>query len=429
MLSARQALRTLTEAVVSTAAASGTSVAGIRGIAFHDLRRDDLIAGHPSFEVAVDEVSQLPLVQARFGRNEGRRLVLQFVYEVLKKLEQPLFSESAFDGTWNAFTTELRNPDWTYRAVGNMRSFRYDKPHVPLGDGVTISGRDFDALERLGFGAGVLAHLSEDWSGFGASSFVVIVEQRVKKAPENVVMGADDSLWLNAQRTLGALRLLGPGDVAMGPMWVVRVAAFTVGLGGSQIGLAIPSIGSEYVLTDEIVAAVPRLYAELQSLEQVAYAQAPGNLGLALRSFMATYDRWPPGNDSRLIDSVTALEAVLGTEAEISFKLAFRVASLLAGSDAERSAVFDELKAFYETRSRLVHGGELKKKHQEILNNVDALRGRVRRLLRSFVLLSVRGPGKYSKKFFREDIDGALLNASEREELRHAMELDQTSTG
>src|SRR5947209_3475477 len=98
MLSAKQALRTLTEAVVSAVAAYGTSAVRVPRIAFHDPRRDALIAGHPSFGVAVDEVSQLALVQERFGRDEGRRLVLQFVYEVCNRLEQPVFGEPAFDG-------------------------------------------------------------------------------------------------------------------------------------------------------------------------------------------------------------------------------------------------------------------------------------------------------------------------------------------
>src|SRR5437870_3284818 len=69
MLSARQALRTLTEAVVSAVAAYGTSIAPVLRvprIAFHDSRRDALIAGHSSFGVAVDEVSQLALVRERF---------------------------------------------------------------------------------------------------------------------------------------------------------------------------------------------------------------------------------------------------------------------------------------------------------------------------------------------------------------------------
>src|SRR4051812_10005614 len=118
----------------------------------------------------------------------------------------------------------------------------------------------------MGFGPAVLVKLSENWTGFGASSFVMLVEHRIAKAPTNVVHGGDSSLWINAQRALGALRLLGPGDVGMGPMWVVRPAAFDLGVSGAQLGASIPSMGSEYVLTDEIAAAVPGLYAELQHL-------------------------------------------------------------------------------------------------------------------------------------------------------------------
>jgi len=71
------------------------------------------------------------------------------------------------------------------------------------------------------------------------------------------------------------------------------------------------------------------------------------------------------GPDSRLLDSVAALEAVLGSGTEVSFKLAFRVATLLADTDAQRSELLDHMKGFYDTRSALVHGGRLKAKHQD----------------------------------------------------------------
>ncbi len=424
-VAARQALRTLTDSVISAAAASGKPITNIRGSAFFDTSRDAFIEGQPSFRRATEELSRLALVQGRFGANEGRRIALQFVYQILKRLEQPVFSEAVFDGVWEAFTTELENPDWIYRAVSNVRYFRYDKQEASIAGGVTIRGRSFDELLKLGFGDHVLAGLAEDWSGFGASSFVLVIEQRLKKAPENVVTSDDGSLWLNAQRALGALRLLGPGDIAMGTMWVVRPAAFDLSLGSGHVGATIPTMGSEYVLTDRILADAPALYAELQHLEELSYKGAPGNLGLALRSFMATYDRWPSFNDSRLIDSVTALEALLGTDTEISFKLAFRVAGLLANTEVERAALFQELKSFYDARSRLVHGGELEKKHHAIIDNVDVLRIRVRRLLRCFVALAARGTGAYTKKFFKQELDSTLLDASKREALRRALRLNQ----
>src|SRR5207249_1392058 len=154
--------------------------------------------------------------------------------------------------------------------------------------------------------------------------------------------------------------------------WIVRVVKFNVGLGGiSGTGVAIPTLGSQYAWTKTLAAEHAKVYSQLLRLDIQGYGRAPGNLDLALRAFMGTYDRWPPGNDSRLLDCVTALESVLGSGTEISFKLAFRVAGLLAKDDNERSAILEQVKGFYDTRSALVHGGRLKEKHQQRLTNVD----------------------------------------------------------
>jgi len=288
---------------------------------------------------------------------------------------------------------------------------------------VTFEGRNFEALSQLGFGRFVLDRLSEDWSeGFGASSFVLLVEHRVKKGPQNVI-SSDSTPWLKAQRAIGALRLLASGDLACGPMWIIRSSAFRIGVEVARAGLSIPNFGSAYVLADDTVAAFPKLYSELRKLEQVGYGRAPGNLDLALRSFMATYDRWPSGNDSRLVDSITALEAVLGTEAEISFKLAFRVASLLAATDHQRAALLEDVRSFYDTRSKLVHGKSLKKKHLANLERVDELRATVRCLLRAFVGFAATGPSNYTKEFFEAHLDAALVDASQRAALRTAIGL------
>jgi len=166
-----------------------------------------------------------------------------------------------------------------------------------------------------------------------------------------------------AIRAVGALRLADAGSISIGPMWVVRAARFNFGIGGlQQVGVSIPAAGSPYVWSDNAGKLFPQIYRELAKLEQEGYGRSRGNLAVALRAFMATYDRWPLGQDSQLLDSITALEALLGTETEISFKLAFRVATLLAESDAKPAELLELMKDFYDTRSKIVHGGGAKGK-------------------------------------------------------------------
>jgi hypothetical protein len=421
---AKSALKDLAQRVISAVAATGSPIEELRGIAFFDPRRDAILTAQESFSTAVSAVSELPLLADRFGSAEAHRLVLQFVYGFCGRLSQAAFDETAFENTWRAFSQELEEPTWTYRGVANVRYLRGAPAAVDLGSGVTIRGRNFEELNALGFGEEMLNRLREDWSGPGASSFVMMVERIVPKRPDNMVQSNDPSLWENALRALRALRLLAPGEISIGRMWVIRPGHFNVGLGGlvSQ-GYSIPNLGREYELTNDVAESVSELCSELLQLEQAANGRSPGNLELALGSFMQTYDRWPSLPNSQLLDSITALEAVLGTETEIAFKLAFRVAGLLAGNDVERSVMLQDVKGFYDTRSRLVHGGRLNAKNQGFLTRVDELRSFVRRLLSSFVRMAVQGSENYNKRFFAEQLDAALINASERERLRREFRL------
>jgi Apea-like HEPN len=293
-----------------------------------------------------------------------------------------------------------------------------------LGGGVSIRGRSFRELSELGFSQGVLAGLSEDWSayGFGASSFVMTVEDRLDKSPDNFVLTSPATEFTKAQRALVALRLLAPGDIGIGRMWVSRPARFNVGLGGGHMrGYSVPVLGSDYRLTDSIAAAVPDMYEALRHLEDHGYRGAPGNLDLALRSFMATYDLPLARGDSRVLNSMTAIEAVLGSGTEIAFKLSYRVAGILGADAARRVAIFEKMKAYYDLRSKLVHGESLKEKHRRLIGDVEPLRDLVRGLLRGFIHLAITPDHSYGKRFFQERLDAALHDESERMRLRGAL--------
>src|SRR5258708_1206052 len=142
---------------------------------------------------------------------------------------------------WGGFTSELAASNWTTRGVANLRNFRSDVYPIDLGDGVSLRGRIFEELESMGFSGGPLEGLTADWSGFGASSFVLVAESITAKEPGNLIMQDSNSVWTKAQRALGSLRLIARGDVGLSPMWIVRSARFNVGMGGTtRIGAAIP---------------------------------------------------------------------------------------------------------------------------------------------------------------------------------------------
>ncbi len=419
---ARSALRTLSLAALEHIRESGLSVDRFRGVAFYDTAKDEIFTSHYVFQPAEQSIASIPLLKERCGVGEVRRLTLQFIYQLLARLDEPEFGEEVFEPLWVDFLAELEKPQWVFRAVANVRYVNAEGASFDLGDGVSIRGRSFEELSELGFSEADLQGLADDWSGFGASSYVMLVEDRVEKSPENLILSSLGTEFTKAQRALEALRLLAPGDIGIGRMWVRRVARFNVGLGGIQIvGYSIPTFGSNYELTDSIADAVPAMYDALRQLETSGYGGGPGNLDLALRSFMATYDRPLASGDSRVLDAITAVEAVLGSGIEISFKLSFRVAGILAADDAERVKIFNEMKAYYDLRSKLVHGVTLKEKHRQLVADVEPLRHLVRALLRGFINLALTPGHGYGKQFFQERLDPALLDGAERNRLRSAL--------
>ena len=411
--------------LIEEAVVSGLPLDGLRGIAFFNTEKDGQLTPLKSFGKAEQAITRIPKFEERIGAENTRRVVLQFIYQYFNRVDITRYDGAVFESLWEDFTAEIENPQWLARGIANVRNLRSESHPLELGDGVAIRERNLAELASLGFSQVILDRIQEDWHGPGASSFVIVAEDSVPKVPDNII-GPDAPVWTKAIRTVGACRLAAAGSFSIGTMWVIRATRFNFGLGGLiQIGISIPSIGPQYVWSEAIAADFPRIYRELAELEKKGYGASPGNLDVALRAFMASYDRWPSHPDSQLLDSITALEAVLGTMTESTFRLAFRVTGLLAASDIERGELLKSVRDFYDTRSRVVHGGSLKDKHQDCLRRVEDLRFLVRRLLRSFVAFAASPPAGYDKTFFNENLDIALLNPTEREKLRTALGLNQ----
>ena len=421
---AKNSVRTLLYDAVAMAVGQQLPITELRGIALFDPRRDARLTDLASFAAAAPAIITIPNFETRYGGDEVYRILLQLIYEYFKHSGDIRFDEAAFESLWRDFLAELKETHWVYLGVANLRHFRKENSPLELlnlGDGITIRGRSRADLTSLGLDEQVWDRITEDWhTAFGSSSFVLVAEHRAAKEPGNLIRMDSFSPVTKALRAIQTLRLCGPGWVGMGPMWMTRAARFNVGIGGlNQSGFSMPTMGTEYIWTDNMKGQYATIYGELVQLEKDGYAKAPGNLGVALRVF----DRLPSGQDSQLLDAITTLEALFGIEIELSFRLAFRVAALLATSDKERSELFDLMKGFYDTRSRIVHGGTLRPKHQQYLGKIEELRSLVRRLLRSFIAFAVNPPTRYGKRFFEERLDAALLDATEREKIREALGL------
>jgi hypothetical protein len=68
-----------------------------------------------------------------------------------------------------------------------------------------------------------------------------------------------------------------------------------------------------------------------------------------------------------------------------------------------------------------VHGDVLSSPQRERLANADKLREIVRRLVIGFVRFTLSQPDRYSKRFFAEELDAALIDDATRGELRQTL--------
>lgn len=409
--------RETVEAIASTG-----DMTSFRGAALRNPSRDSIIQSLPSYEAAKDAICAIPLVAQRYGSRDvaGDRLTLQFIYQLFPRTSQRGVGED-MRRLWRRFMTELNVPVWVYRGVANLRNFVLEKD-VPdplrLDEGVTIRGRSLEVLGSLGFNDFTLEALADDWSaGGGASTYVICVEHSQTKSPEN--LGRSDATGITAaQRAMTCLRLASRGGVMMGSMWFTRSGKFNFGTGAGAFrgGWTLPVIGgSQYLLTRAVAREVRSLQPTLRYLEEHSFGKGPGNLDLALRSFNSSYDRFPARPDSQLVDTITAAEAVLGTETEIAFKLAFRVAGMLGRTTSERVQVFNDMKRFYDVRSKIVHGATLRGWRPEMLARADDARELVRRLLVAFARLAASSATtRYTKSFFQDDLDAVLQDEQAR---------------
>jgi len=161
----------------------------------------------------------------------------------------------------------------------------------------------------------------------GLHSYVVASSTRWRSR-RNVVRG-DATGIVAAQQAITCLRLVACGDVAMGSMWFTRSSRFDVGLGSGRMrgGWPVPTLGrSQYRLTRAIAREVARSPARCAIPGGARLRKGARQPRRALQFFLSSYDRFsrPPGLS--VVDTITAAEAVLGSEIANTFKLAFRVA-------------------------------------------------------------------------------------------------------
>ena len=417
--STKDAMQELCEQAADIVKRSGTDPSSYRGLSpFNDTRRNEPFLGLPAFSTASTALHDIPEFDSLVGAANADNFALQFIFNLLGQLSTAAFDQAAFDVVWDDLTGELGNPDWTYFAVCNLKNFSCPDDTMVLADGVLIRSRSYTALGTLlGWTEPYIeATLGRDWTEGGFGSHVLIAESRLAKSPDNLVLANDPASVIKLGRTLLAMRLSKAGFVTPGRIFFTRKGKFRFGLGGiTSSGQSRWEPGTTYELTAADLSLIQATYDALKTLD--AMGNKVRALSLALRAFTSIYQRDHFRAEDRLVDSVTAIEAVLRLDTDLSFRSSFQVAGLLATNDDDRVAIFREMKTFYDTRSKVVHGGELKAKHTAALQNYERLLDLVRWLLSGFVRATAVGTVPQD---FYEEVDGSLQHSVRRAELRAA---------
>ena len=157
------------------------------------------------------------------------------------------------------------------------------------------------------------------------------------------------------ERALMALRLLGPGRVAMSVTYSMPAGpggSFALGAGLEDlVGAGAPQLGETCRLSAIIG---PRLRLLIAACDAEA---DDARLAFAFRRFAMSYDRERP--DDHLVDGWIALESLYGDPAQregIAERLADRMSMELESDDKKRSTLRRKVLSYYDIRSRLVHG-------------------------------------------------------------------------
>lgn len=387
-----------------------------------DMRYDEQFIRLPSFSTAAEHISRIPEVQQQYGPAETTRLMLQILYAYFELADDLMFNDGSFGATWSRFRDELSTPHWRHVGMTVLQNFESDLGRIEIADGVTICRRTAEHVRGAIFKEH-LEWLVEDCIAGALGSHVLIVEFREPKTPENVIRTDSYHTYLLLQRALLVIRLLKPGNLRTARFHWIRPSLMPIRESGRRSsGSAEWQPGARCRVLHDDQSALRDIYTLLNKFE-TSHAQAWKNVSTALRWFTAIFENvWNNPLDS-VIDAVIAIEALLGTDQEITYRLSTRVAGLLADTDDERVAIFRMMKLIYETRSTIVHGGELKDKHRAVLNDLTPLTDIVRRLLLGFLRLATGRSSFNNRSRLLNDIDGMLLHSKSRDELRQAMGL------
>lgn len=303
---------------------------------------------------------------------------------------------------WDAALARKLTAQWTadqksrtgaFRTIAPLRFFDGPDVPIPIGDGLVIrpfTDRDRGELWRehgqmRGESLGTLA--LDRWSH--------VVDYRWKR-PIDSPPGHDIGIEVVEDVVL-TLRLHHPGIVRSTMIWTrldpptdpftsPYYQVYLFGPPADHNGEAMREIWDETLDVERpprtrIEAGDEKQISEL--LRRMRASRIDRSLALALRRFSSAYSRYE--DEDSLIDLWIAFEALLLSDdnSELKYRVSLRIAALAGTGPDDREAVFKQAKDSYNDRSRVVHGGTIKRSLTAV---VEETRELARRVLRRWIL-------------------------------------------
>jgi hypothetical protein len=266
--------------------------------------------------------------------------------------------ERSFEGLYEDVEAYFYSGKVAYRFLAVVEGFAMDVERVELGEGKAIVRIGKEKREKLFAGVYEFGGFAQA-SPFARMEYGIDVVTEVPKMFGEVrAAGADTSSMVQAREGIAeivsSLRLFKKGNFGFNSVRMERVG--WTPQGGDMVSGGLESksfFGMGYALAGVEVAQ----YLEWWEMYRRARGNPRRGIDLALRRFNVGYERARP--EDRLIDYFIGFEAILLKEEErqeLDYRLAVRGGVLLGKNGAERNQIFNELRAGYRARSKIVHG-------------------------------------------------------------------------
>jgi hypothetical protein len=266
-----------------------------------------------------------------------------------------VFDESTFETDYADFERYIYSDKIEFQVLSPLENFSCDEQQINLEERLNIRRVSSEEIEDF-----MKSSYDLRFSGLPSLKYVVEHKLEARKIVGNS-RNAPTFNWPDLIiKTVTVLRLFKSGAIGTNLMQATPESPARGFLGVGSIRYPIGTTrfwGPPYTLEPTEVERFREFWHQVRELD--FEHNAP--LNVAIRRFEYAYERTKL--EDRLVDYMVAFEALFFKRHEVGefrHKLSVRVARLLGSTYVERERIADRIRDFYDKRSAVVHGEEVK---------------------------------------------------------------------